>query len=80
MHWRSVFVTNIHGVWKPGRGRVNDFDQFEQRSHVYDAVHYNADFSRGPQRPRYNVVACINKLKFSLSKWEVCVLLTGMLG
>ena len=31
----------------PG-GRFNDFDQFEQRLRVYNAVRYNVDFSRGP--------------------------------
>ena len=30
---------------------------FEQRSRVYNAVRYNAFFSRGPRRPRYNGVA-----------------------
>jgi len=26
------------------RSRVKDLDQFEQRSHVFNAVRYNADF------------------------------------
>ena len=36
------------------RGRVKDF---EQRSRVYNAVHYNMFFPRGPRQPRYNGVA-----------------------
>ena len=26
------------------RGRVNDFDKFEQQSRVYNAICYNADY------------------------------------
>ena len=30
------------------RGRINDFDQFEQWSHVYNEVRYNAFFPVDP--------------------------------
>ena len=36
------------------RDHVKDF---EQRLRVYNAVRYNAGFSRGPRQPRYNGVA-----------------------
>jgi len=38
------------------RGHVKDFDQFEQRLHIYNTFRYNTIYSSGPRRPRYNGV------------------------
>ena len=45
---------------------------FEQRSHVYNAICYNAGFFRGPRRPRYNGVTVYKENVRNYSPSEKC--------
>jgi len=55
-------------MWKRVRGRVKDF---EQRTRVYNAVHYNTFFPRGPLRPRDIEAQCSNTFKPTFQGYQV---------